>query len=261
MKFNKKQLVILFVAVLLLGFAGGYFGVTLAGGNQSTPEDSLTNNQLSSDEENMKSPKDMEKISQAYNLINKHFIEDVDDQELIEGAIQGMLATLEDPYSSYMNVEAMKEIDEQIESSYEGIGAEVSMVNGNVTIVAPMKDSTAEKADLRPNDQVLEVDGESLEGLDLNEAVNQIRGEKGSEVVLTILRSGASDPFEVTLVRDEIPVETVYSELNEEDGHKTGIIEITNFSERTADEFKEQLEQLENDGMDALVIDVRGNPG
>ena len=261
MKFNKKQLVILFVAVLLLGFAGGYFGVTLAGGNQSTPEDSLTNNQLSSDEENMKSPKDMEKISQAYNLINKHFIEDVDDQELIEGAIQGMLATLEDPYSSYMNVEAMKEFDEQIESSFEGIGAEVSMVNGNVTIVAPIKDSPAEKAGLRPNDQVLEVDGESLEGLDLNEAVNQIRGEKGSEVVLTILRSGASDPFEVTLVRDEIPVETVYSELNEEDGHKTGIIEITNFSERTADEFKEQLEQLENDGMDALVIDVRGNPG
>src|SRR5699024_8764456 len=166
-----------------------------------------------------------------------------------------------DPYSSYMNVEAMKEFDEQIESSFEGIGAEVSMGNGNVTIVAPIKDSPAEKAGLRPNDQVLEVDGESLEGLDLNEAVNQIRGEKGSEVVLTILRSGASDPFEVTLVRDEIPVETVYSELNEEDGHKTGIIEITNFSERTADEFKEQLEQLENDGMDALVIDVRGNPG
>src|SRR5699024_8358239 len=127
--------------------------------------------------------------------------------------------------------------------------------------VAPIKDSPAEKAGLRPNDQVLEVDGESLEGLDLNEAVNQIRGEKGSEVVLTILRSGASDPFEVTLGRDEIPVETVSSELNEEDGHKTGIIEITNFSERTADEIKEQLAQLENDVMDALVMDVRGNAG
>lgn len=262
MKLNKKQIGILLVAALLLGFAGAYFGVTLAQDNQS----SISNGQLSEktpsiNEKSSKSPKDMEKISQAYSLIKEHYIEDIGDQELIEGAIQGMLTTLEDPYSTYMDVEAMEEFNEQIESSFEGIGAEVSMVNGNVTIVAPIKDSPAEKAGLRPNDQVLAVDDKSLEGLDLNEAVNKIRGEKGSEVVLTIQRSGSPDPFEVTLVRDKIPVETVYSELDEQDGKKTGVIEITNFSEHTAEEFKEQLDQLENENIDGLIIDVRGNPG
>lgn len=260
MKLNKKKLVGIVVAVILLGFAGGYFGAMLAQDNQAS-QTPLLNNPASSGNENDEVPKDFEKISQAYSLINQNFIEEVDDSELIEGAIQGMLTTLDDPYSSYMNVDAMKEFDEQIESSFEGIGAEVSMVNGHVTIVAPIKDSPAEKAGLRPNDQVLEVDNESLEGLDLNEAVNQIRGEKGSEVVLTIQRAGTREPFEVTLVRDEIPVETVYSEMVENGSHKTGIIEITNFSERTADEFTEQLDKLEGEGMDGLVIDVRGNPG
>lgn len=262
MKLNKKQIGILLVAALLLGFAGAYFGVTLAQDNQSSISDGqLSEKTPSINEKSSKSPKDMEKISQAYSLIKEHYIEDIGDQELIEGAIQGMLTTLEDPYSTYMDVEAMEEFNEQIESSFEGIGAEVSMVNGNVTIVAPIKDSPAEKAGLRPNDQVLAVDDKSLEGLDLNEAVNKIRGEKGSEVVLTIQRSGSPDPFEVTLVRDKIPVETVYSELDEQDGKKTGVIEITNFSEHTAEEFKEQLDQLENENIDGLIIDVRGNPG
>jgi carboxyl-terminal processing protease len=155
----------------------------------------------------------------------------------------------------------MDEFNQQLESSFQGIGAEVSMVNDMVTIVSPIKESPAEKAGLRPNDQVLTVDGESLEGLNLNEAVNKIRGEKGTEVTLEILRASASDPFEVVIVRDEIPVETVYSEVEEVDGNTTGVIQITNFSENTAVEFDEQLTALEDEGMDGLVIDVRGNPG
>src|SRR5690606_37700400 len=181
------------------------------------------------------------KIAQAFALIQENYIEDVEDEQLIEGAIDGMLATLEDPHSSYMDVEVMQQFNEQIESSFEGIGAEVSMVNGVVTIVAPIKDSTAEKAGIRPNDEVLSVDGVSLEGLNLNEAVGKIRGEKGSEVVLEIRRAGVSEPFDMTIVRDEIPVETVYSKMETVNGKKTGVIEITNFSEQTFNEFEEQL--------------------
>lgn len=262
MKLNKKQITIVLIAALLLGFAGAYLGVNLAQGDQSSSsEGQFSEEKPFSSEENNESPEDMEKVSQAYSLIKQHFIEDVDDQELIEGAIQGMLTSLDDPYSTYMDVDEMEEFNEQIESSFEGIGAEVSMVNGNVTIIAPIKDSPAEKAGLRPNDEVLAVDDEDLEGYDLNEAVNKIRGEKGSEVILTIKRSGASEPFEVTLVRDEIPIETVYSEVEEQNGKKTGVLEVTNFSEHTAEEFKEQLEELENQNIDGLVIDVRGNPG
>src|SRR5690625_2487477 len=104
-----------------------------------------------------------------------------------------------------MDADAMERFNEQIQSSFEGIGAEVIKRDGKATIVAPIKNSPAEKAGLRPNDQILKVDNEDLEGLDLNEAFEKIRGEKGSKVVLLIKRQGTSEPFEVTITRDEIP--------------------------------------------------------
>lgn len=203
----------------------------------------------------------LSKVMQAYSVIEDNYLEDVDKDTLIEGAVQGMLETLDDPYSVYMDPETVQEFNEQIESSFEGIGAEVSMVEGKVTIVAPIKDSPAEEAGLKPNDQILKVDNESIEGLDLYEAVSKIRGEQGSTVTLEIDRPGASDPITVELVRDDIPLETVYSEITEVEGKKEGIIEITSFSEDTAKRFKEELTELEAQEIEGLVIDVRGNPG
>ncbi|RKQ35565.1 S41 family peptidase [Oceanobacillus halophilus] len=264
MKLKKSHIIVILVGALLLGFAGAYSGVKLAQSDESSKEQAaaddapiFSNNNNQAEE----MPGSMTKVAQAFSLIQNNYIEDVEDQQLIEGAIEGMLAKLEDPHSSYMDVEMMSQFNDQIESSFEGIGAEVSMVNGVVTIVAPIKDSPAEKAGIRPNDEVLSVDGESLEGLNLNEAVSKIRGEKGSEVVIEVRRAGVSEPFEVTIVRDEIPVETVYNKMEAVDGKKTGILEITNFSENTFTEFEEQLEMLENEGIEGLVIDVRGNPG
>ncbi|MFS0750816.1 S41 family peptidase [Oceanobacillus sp. 1P07AA] len=264
MKLSKKQIVLILVGALLLGFIGAFAGIQLAQDNdQQTPQSSVENSSSNEDSGSGQSELtgDLSKVSQAYDIIKENYLEDVEDKQLVEGAIEGMLATLGDQHTSYLDVEMMQQFNEQIESSFEGIGAEVSMVNGNVTIVSPMKGSPAEEAGLRPNDQVLTVDGESLDGLNLNEAVAQIRGEKGSEVVLEIQRTGVTEPFEVTIVRDTIPVETVYSETQEVDGKLTGIIEITNFSEKTGEEFDQQLTELENQGVEGLVIDVRGNPG
>ncbi|MFD2778684.1 S41 family peptidase [Ornithinibacillus salinisoli] len=259
MKLKLPHIILILVAALVLGFAGAYIGVQVA--SSDDPESVQDDTDVEEKESELNPPEQMSKVVQAFNIIKQNYLEDIEDQQLIEGAIQGMLTTLEDPYSTYMDIEMMKQFDEQIESSFEGIGAEVSMVNGTVTIVAPIKDSPAERSGLRPNDQVLEVDGESLGGFDLNEAVSKIRGKKGTEVVLTIARSGASEPFDVTIVRDTIPVETVYSEMKTVSGKKTGIIEITNFSEKTSTEFGEQLQALEEEGMEGLIIDVRGNPG
>ena len=247
------------VAALMIGFAGGIYLATSQGNVQVAPGDS--NGKYTSKQEIAQSDDKMQKINQAYKLIKKHFVEKVDDKQLIEGAIHGMLSSLDDPYSSYMDIEAMEQFNEQIESSFEGIGAEVSLVNGKITIVAPIKNSPAEKAGLRPNDQVLSVNGESLEGYDLTEAVSKIRGKKGSEVVLEIIRPGVKDILEVKMTRDTIPIETVYADMKKVDGKSTGIIEITTFSERTANEFYEQLTSLEDKGMEGLIIDVRGNPG
>ncbi len=258
MKIRKHQLVVMLVMTFAIGFFLAILSINLLKPfalNEGTATDGLTNSSTISFEESL------ENIKTAYDLINEYYFEEVDSEALLEGAIQGMLEKLDDPYSSYMNEEAMKRFNEQIESSFQGIGAEVSMVDDVVTIVAPIKDSPAEKAGLRANDQILKVDDEPLDGLDLNEAVEKIRGEKGTKVVLLIKREGASKPFEVTVVRDEIPVITVKSELEKVDGKKTGIIQISTFSEETAVEFAEALEELESEGIEGLVIDVRGNPG
>lgn len=203
----------------------------------------------------------LNKVGKAYDLILNSYVEEVGEEELVEGAIQGMLSKLDDPYSVYMDKETVKQFNETLESSFEGIGAEVSMVDGKMIIVAPFKDSPAEKAGLKPNDRILSVDGESVAGLDLYEATLKIRGEKGTKVKLEIERKGLSNPLMVEVKRDEIPQVTVYSDLKKQYGKNVGYIEITTFSEETAMEFKEQLKALEKKGMDGLILDVRGNPG
>ncbi|MFD2211774.1 S41 family peptidase [Virgibacillus halophilus] len=262
MKFNKIQIAVLLVVVIALGFTGAYFGVHFAQKNGTAQTQSaLSKTEDPVTEEEVQAPEELQKVAQAYSLIKKHYVKKVDDDKLMEGAIKGMLSTLDDPYSTYMDKDTMEQFNEQIESSFEGIGAEVSMKNGKVTIVSPIKDSPAEKAGLRPNDQVLKVDGKSLDGLDLNEAVAKIRGKKGTTVKLDIKRPGSSDTMKFNVKRDTIPVETVYSEVKNQGGKKTGVIQLTSFSEHTADEFKDQLTKLEKQGIDGLVIDVRGNPG
>ncbi|PWU69277.1 S41 family peptidase [Gracilibacillus dipsosauri] len=267
MNIKKRYFALIVVVAIFIGGFGTYFGVQLLSkfeildnGAASSDQDLLLElaDQQESIQENMGK---MSKVVNAFTVIKENYVEDVEDKQLIEGAIQGMLGSLEDPYSSYMDQETMEQFNEQIESSFEGIGAEVSMVGGNVTIVAPIKDSPAEKAGLKPNDQVITVDGNSVEGLDLQEAVNKIRGEKGSKVSLEIRRPGVEELIELEITRDAIPLETVYVDTKEVDGKLIGILELTSFSENTASDFKKELTKLEEQGMDGLIIDVRGNPG
>lgn len=198
------------------------------------------------------------KIGTALDLIQGNYYEDVDRSKLVDGAINGMMESLEDPYSTYMGKQTAQEFEESIEGSFSGIGAEVSSEDGNVVIVSPIKGSPAEKAGLRAKDIILTVNGESLSGLELNDAVSKIRGPKGSEAKLTVRRSGVSTPLQYTIVRDDVDLETVNAHM--EPG-KVGVIEITQFSLNTGDRFKEELAKLESEGMKGLVIDVRNNPG
>ncbi|KHE69390.1 S41 family peptidase [Halobacillus sp. BBL2006] len=274
MNIKPRFIALLMALAVLLGAGGSYIGIEYFAnddGDQSQSEklaskDAENFGSLSEEEqkkviEDMAANGDLEKVAQAYSVIKENYVKEVDQKQLVEGAIQGMLDTLEDPYSVYMDQETMKQFNQSIESSFEGIGAEVSMVNDKVTIVAPIKGSPAEKAGLKPNDQILKVNGDSVEGLDLYEAVLKIRGEKGTEVTLEVDRPGVSDPLNIDIVRDDIPLETVYTDTKEVDGKKVGVIEITSFSEKTSDEFHKALQKLEGDGMEGLVIDVRGNPG
>ncbi|MNW34192.1 Carboxy-terminal processing protease CtpB precursor [compost metagenome] len=201
---------------------------------------------------------DIKKIETALELVKKNYVEDVDQSKLVNGAIDGMMHALGDPFSSYMGPETAQQFSEQIEGSFTGIGAEVSMENGNVVVVSPIKGSPAEKAGIKPKDILLSVNGESFEGLSLNEAVSKIRGPKGTEAKVKVKRSGSAASLEFKIVRADIALETVYARM-EQGG--VGVIEVTEFSMNTAERFQKELAALEQKGMKGLVIDVRNNPG
>ncbi|MNM62892.1 Carboxy-terminal processing protease CtpB precursor [compost metagenome] len=204
------------------------------------------------------SKSDIKKIETALELVKKNYVEDVDQSKLVNGAIDGMMNALGDPFSSYMGPETAQQFSEQIEGSFTGIGAEVSMENGNVVVVSPIKGSPAEKAGIKPKDILLSVNGESFEGLSLNEAVTKIRGPKGTEAKVKVKRAGSATTLEYKIIRDDIALETVYARM-EQGG--VGVIEVTEFSMNTADRFEKELAALEQQGMKGLVIDVRNNPG
>jgi carboxyl-terminal processing protease len=206
-------------------------------------------------------PEEFKKLYEAFTAIKKEYIQNVSDDQLIEGAIDGMVGSLDDPYSDYMDPVSAEEFNSTLHSTFQGIGAEVTLQNGRITIVSPFKDSPAERAGLRPNDQILSVNGESLEGLDVHQAVMKIRGPKGTKAVLKIMRPGVPEPMTVVCIRDDIPIETVRSEVIDKNGVKVGKIEISQFSSETSKHFKEQLADLEEKGIAGLIIDVRGNPG
>ncbi|SHE95374.1 carboxyl-terminal processing protease [Seinonella peptonophila] len=199
-----------------------------------------------------------EKLGKAFKLIKSRYLHQVTDQQLIDGAIDGMVRALKDPYSTYMDQKTAADFMSDLRSSFSGIGAEVQMRNGKVTISTTIKESPAERAGLRPNDQILKVDGKSLDGLNLNEAVSKIRGPKGSKVKLDIHRPGSEGSVEFTLTRDDIKQDTVTSEVLD---NNIGYIKIKQFSENTRQEFVNQLSKLEGKKITGLLIDVRGNPG
>lgn len=198
------------------------------------------------------------KLGTAIDLIESNYYKDIDRDKLIDGAINGMMEALEDPYSNYMGKETAAQFEESIEGSFTGIGAEVSSVDGNVVVVSPIKGSPADKAGIRAKDTILSVNGESLQGLDLNAAVNKIRGPKGSKAVLQIKRAGSEQPIEYVIIRDDVDLETVSARM-EKGG--IGVIEISQFSLNTGKRFEEELKKLESQGMKGLLIDVRNNPG
>ncbi len=201
---------------------------------------------------------EFDKLYQAYDTLKGGYYKNVNQNKLINGAIDGMVKSLDDPYSDYMSNEEAASFHSSISSSFEGIGAEIQEKDGHIIIVSPIKGSPAEKAGLKPNDMVVSVDGKSLQGKTSTEAVTLIRGKKGTKVELTIQRPGTNAPMTVPIIRDTIPIETVYGEMVDDTIAK---VQITSFSSNTSKELVKTLTELQNKGMKGLVLDLRQNPG
>lgn len=187
------------------------------------------------------------------------YVEDVDDKKLIESAINGMLVSL-DPHSSYLDAQSFKYMNEQTKGKFGGLGIEVTMEQGVVKVVSPIDDTPASRAGLKPGDYITNIDGENVIGMTLNDAVDKMRGKVGSKVKLTIRRINEK-PFDVTLKREEVKIQSVKSDVKAGD---VAYIRITSFSEDTDQmvekAFKKAQKETKN-GIKGIVIDVRNNPG
>ena len=194
----------------------------------------------------------------VFQRVRSDYVEQVSDQELIEAAINGMLTSL-DPHSAYLPDDNFKKMQVQTKGKFGGLGIEVTMENGFVKVVSPIDDTPADKAGLQPEDLIISVDGVSIVGLTLNEAVEKLRGPIGSNVKIAVQRA-QDEPFEVDITRDEIKIRSVRSRLYD----SVGYVRITTFSEQTSPGLQKALDDLQaksSEGLTGLVIDLRNNPG
>ncbi len=202
----------------------------------------------------------LETFSDVLHLLESNYVEEIDNREVIEGAIKGMLSSL-DPHSSYMEPEHYKELKIETKGSFSGIGIEITMKDGILTVVSPIEGTPAYKKGLRAQDRILKINGELTKDLGLMEAVKRLRGPQGAEVTISIHREGLNELKDVTIVRDVIPLISVKSKMIEP-GY--AYIRIRNFQAKTTKEFKNALEKLEKEGegeLKSLLIDIRSNPG
>lgn len=209
---------------------------------------------LTKDEEKMH----LQKMKFLEKKVEDDFLYKVDKEKLRQGELKGMVASLDDPYSEYLTLEDFNALAEQTNGKFFGIGVSVSSnEEGQILVIAPIKDTPAEKVGIKTGDLILKVNGEPVSGNDLQAAVAKIKGDKGTSVKITIYRPSTKETKDIDVKRDEIKLETVISNTIKD----LGYIGITQFNDNTYDEFTKALNNLKEKNVKGLIIDLRGNPG
>ena len=200
----------------------------------------------------------LELFGDVFERVRADYVDSVSDEELIEAAIQGMLASL-DPHSNFLNAKDFRDMQVQTRGEFGGLGIEVTLENSLVKVVSPIDDTPAYRAGIQAGDFITHIDGEAVRGLSLNKAVEKMRGKIGSDITLTIQRLD-TDAFDVTLTRDNIRIDSVRSRV--EDG--AGYVRITSFNEQTSaglDRAVKKLREELGDNITGFILDLRNNPG
>lgn len=203
----------------------------------------------------------LQSVEEAYELIRNESVHNTTEKQLVEGAISGMAGALKDPYSTYYTREEAKMHKEQLSDKRVGIGAEITESQGRFIIVSPMKSSPAEKAGLKPYDEIVQVDDERTDGKTLTEIIQLIRGEAGSTLKMTVYRPSEDRHIDLKMTRSAIAQNSVTSKVLVSDGKNIGYISISVFGEKTAEEWYKNTNELLKQNISGLVIDVRSNPG
>jgi len=203
---------------------------------------------------------DLKVFTDVLGLLQKEYVEERDSKDLVYGAIKGMLETL-DPHSAFMPPDVYKEMQEETKGRFEGLGIEITIKEGILTVVSPIEDTPAFKAGILAEDQILKIEGELTKDMPLLECVKRLRGPKGTKVTITIMREGFAKPKDFVLIRDVIPIRSVRHELFEK---QYGYIRVSQFQEKTDSEFDKHFRALEEESkgsMKGLILDLRNNPG
>ncbi|RMG74729.1 MAG: S41 family peptidase [Bacteroidetes bacterium] len=202
----------------------------------------------------------LRKIQRTLEFIESNYVEKPDPAALVDNAIEGIMEGL-DPHSFYIPAEDMQQMQEQMEGSFEGIGIQFNVLDDTIYVETPLPGGPSEKLGIMAGDRIITVDGETVAGIGISntDVTRYLKGPKGTEVTVGILRRGQQDLIEFTIVRDKIPINSIEFAYMVEPG--TGYIRVTRFAETTYSEFREALQSLLDQGMERLVLDLRGNPG
>jgi carboxyl-terminal processing protease len=228
-------IVLLVAAIIVVSFGTGWVV-----GSRSSPQQSLGT------------------VGQVWDIIFADYVDkdQLDAETLAQGAINGMVEALDDPYTAYLDATAYELSLRELEGKFEGIGAHVAAEDGKIVIIAPIAGSPAEEAGIREGDVILEVDGQSVAGMSLVEVVLIVQGPKGTPVTLSVLHEGETEPEVIEIVRAEIELPSVRFEMMEDIAY----IQITNFSERTTEELSPVMEEVDRQAL-GIILDLRSNPG
>lgn len=243
---EKRRVAVVFTLGLALGVGMTIYSSVFAGSNK-----------------NAATPlplEDLRAFTEVFGKVKSDYVESVDDKDLLEHAIKGMLSGL-DPHSSYLNKEEFKEMRIGTDGKFGGLGIEVSMENGFVKVISPIDDTPAQRAGMKPGDVIVRLDDTPVKGMTLNEAVKIMRGKPGTDILLTVVREGEEGPLKITITRAIIRIKSVRSKILEP-GY--GYIRISQFQSSTGTNMRKVLSELkkENGGeLKGLVLDLRNNPG
>ena len=200
------------------------------------------------------------KFNEILNYVNSNYVDTVNSKNLTESAINGLLKEL-DPHSTYVPAKRFKRMNSELKGNFEGIGIEFNILQDTIVVVSPIEGGPSEKLGIQSGDKIIKVEGDNVAGIGITnqDVIKMLRGEKGTKVDVTIKRPGKKEPFSVTITRDKIPIHSVTASYMVDD--RIGYIKVNRFSQKTFNEFEQALTGLSNNGMEGLILDLRGNPG
>lgn len=200
---------------------------------------------------------DLKIFTEVLSHIRKNYVEEVKTKDLIQGAIKGMVSSL-DPHSGYLTPEAFKELQVETKGEFGGIGIQIGIKDNMLTVIAPIEDTPAYRAGIKAGDRIIKINNESTKNMSIHDAVAKMRGKKGTTLVITILREGMKEAKDFTIVRDIIKIKSVKAKMLQDN---IGYIKLTQFQEASAEDLRKALDKLKKEGMKSLILDLRNDPG